>query len=52
MSSITASALTSMPDLTTLTRPELQKLCKDYNIKANLRTDQLVELLTKQMSAT
>ncbi|KIO31735.1 hypothetical protein M407DRAFT_19246 [Tulasnella calospora MUT 4182] len=45
-------ASASLQDLTTLTRPELQKLCKDYNIKANLRTDQLVDLLTKQMSTT
>ncbi|KAJ7225392.1 hypothetical protein GGX14DRAFT_638448 [Mycena pura] len=26
-------------------RPELQKLCKDYGVKANLKTDALIELL-------
>ncbi|KAJ7110076.1 hypothetical protein C8R44DRAFT_884080 [Mycena epipterygia] len=37
--------LPSRKDLESLKRPELQKLCKDYGVKANLKTDALIELL-------
>ncbi|KAG8991733.1 hypothetical protein FRB94_003590 [Tulasnella sp. JGI-2019a] len=36
-------------EIASMKRADLQKLCKDVNIKANLRTDQLVELLQKEL---
>ncbi|KAJ6503395.1 hypothetical protein C8R47DRAFT_1105971 [Mycena vitilis] len=38
-------ALPSRKELEELKRPELQKLCKDYGVKANLKSDALIELL-------
>ncbi|KAF7339356.1 hypothetical protein MSAN_02149500 [Mycena sanguinolenta] len=35
----------SRKELQALKRPELQALCKDYGVKANLKTDALIELL-------
>ncbi|KAJ7808268.1 hypothetical protein B0H14DRAFT_3881585 [Mycena olivaceomarginata] len=37
--------LPSRKELEALKRPELQALCKDYGVKANLKTDALIELL-------
>ncbi|KAF7347724.1 hypothetical protein MVEN_01529600 [Mycena venus] len=37
--------LPSRRELEALKRPELQALCKDYGVKANLKTDALIELL-------
>ncbi|KAK7064117.1 hypothetical protein R3P38DRAFT_3382780 [Favolaschia claudopus] len=38
-------ALPSRRELESLKRPELQALCKDHGVKANLKTDALIELL-------
>ncbi|KAJ7070902.1 hypothetical protein C8F01DRAFT_1226149 [Mycena amicta] len=38
-------SLPSRKALEDMKRPEIQKLCKGYNIKANLKTDELIELL-------
>ncbi|KAJ7619163.1 hypothetical protein DFH06DRAFT_1106474 [Mycena polygramma] len=38
-------SLPSRKELEELKRPELQKLCKDYGVKANLKSDALIELL-------
>ncbi|KAJ7706040.1 hypothetical protein B0H17DRAFT_1125836 [Mycena rosella] len=38
-------ALPSKKEMQEMKRPELQKLCKDYGVKANLKTDALIELL-------
>ncbi|KAJ7727841.1 hypothetical protein DFH07DRAFT_1066487 [Mycena maculata] len=38
-------ALPSRATLEEMKRPDLQKLCKDYGVKANLKTDALIELL-------
>ncbi|KAJ7492490.1 hypothetical protein FB451DRAFT_535068 [Mycena latifolia] len=38
-------ALPSKQQMQEMKRPELQKLCKDYGVKANLKTDALIELL-------
>ncbi|KAJ6519958.1 hypothetical protein C8R45DRAFT_953376 [Mycena sanguinolenta] len=45
--------LPSRKELQALKRPELQALCKDYGVKANLKTDALIELLldTKKSNA-
>ncbi|KAG8887808.1 hypothetical protein FRB98_008990 [Tulasnella sp. 332] len=49
-SSITKrSATYTALEIASMKRADLQKLCKDVNIKANLRTDQLVELLQKEL---
>ncbi|KAJ7235877.1 hypothetical protein B0H12DRAFT_1238624 [Mycena haematopus] len=37
--------LPSRKELEALKRPELQALCKDYGVKANLKTDALIQLL-------
>jgi hypothetical protein len=37
--------LPSRKELESLKRPDLQKLCKDYGVKANLKSDALIELL-------
>ncbi|KAJ6604786.1 hypothetical protein DFH09DRAFT_322131 [Mycena vulgaris] len=37
--------LPSKKEMQEMKRPELQKLCKDYGVKANLKTDALIELL-------
>ncbi|KAG8962227.1 hypothetical protein FRC03_004492, partial [Tulasnella sp. 419] len=47
-----ASSGLAREHLLNMKRPELQKLAKDHNIKANLRTDQLVDQLIKQNSAS
>ncbi|KAF9519870.1 hypothetical protein BS47DRAFT_1379108 [Hydnum rufescens UP504] len=38
-------------DLDTLSRQQLQQLCKDNNIKANLKTDALITLLQSHLAA-
>ncbi|KAJ6621232.1 hypothetical protein B0H10DRAFT_2019347 [Mycena sp. CBHHK59/15] len=37
--------LPTKKEMQEMKRPELQKLCKDYGVKANLKTDALIELL-------
>ncbi|KAJ7103393.1 hypothetical protein B0H15DRAFT_1017140 [Mycena belliarum] len=37
--------LPSKKEMQEMKRPDLQKLCKDYGVKANLKTDALIELL-------
>ncbi|KAJ7170014.1 hypothetical protein C8R46DRAFT_1090841 [Mycena filopes] len=37
--------LPTKEEMLALKRPELQRLCKDYGVKANLKTDALIELL-------
>ncbi|KAG8901552.1 hypothetical protein FRB99_005215 [Tulasnella sp. 403] len=43
-------AVLSVQELSSMKRVDLQKLCKDHNVKANLRTEQLVEALAKQLA--
>ncbi|CAK5280575.1 unnamed protein product [Mycena citricolor] len=43
--------LPTRKEMQEMKRPELQKLCKDYGVKANLKTEALIELLLDTRNA-